>query len=257
MLGKCVAALRGTFLRRVSREARFYCLEENMLYEKKKILIRRIVWGILLAIGILVPVILSNQPAEDVNIVNDDGYIIEYYEYSDTTDCEIEVTFDREVSSADIVVAFYDSDGNLLEREEGYFYGYDNKVSATFFIDGSVDSYEIISYEVSIYENNDYIMWFLIVDLVAVVFFICSLLLSCKVYEYNGKTIIVYAGFYHHYLKVDGEIMDEHNTLTSFTAIPLSCTLDDGAVLHATITMTNRISLKINDRLYKNYKKRK
>ena len=226
-----------------------------MLYERKKILIQRVIWGILLAIGILVPVILANQPEEEVNIVNDNGYIIEYYEYSDTTDCEIEVTFNREVSSADIVVAFYDSDGNLLEREEGYFYGYDNRVSATFFIDGLVDSYEIISYEVSIYENNDYMIWFFIIDLFVAVFFICTLLLSYKSYEYEGKTIIVYAGWYHHYIKVDDEIMDEHNTLFSYTAIPLSCTLKDGSVLHETITMTNRISLKINDRLYKNYKK--
>lgn len=170
MLGKCVAALRGTFLRRVSREARFYCLEENMLYEKKKILIHRIVWGILLAIGILVPVILAFRHAD-------------YYDY----------------------FAWYFA---------FYFF-----------------------------------------DIFVLAFFICALFLSYKAYDYEGKTIIVYAGFYHHYLKVDGEIMDEHNTLTSFTAIPLSCTLDDGVVLHATITMTNRISLKINDRLYKNYKK--
>lgn len=259
MLGKCVAALRGTFLRRVSRETRFSCLDENMLYEKKKILVRRIVWGILLAIGIVVPVILALQPVEEATLINDKGYVTEYYEFTDMTDCEIEVTFDREVSSADIVVAFYDGNGNFLAREEGYFTGYDNELSASFFIDGQVDSYEIVSCELSVSSNYyDNFIWYFIIyifDVFAFAFFVCALLLSCKVYEYDGKMILVYAGYYHHYLKADGVKMDEHNTLFSFTAIPLSCTLDDGTVLSATISMTNRISLKINDRLYTNYAK--
>ena len=124
-----------------------------MLYEKKKILVRRIVWGILLAIGIVVPVILALQPVEEATLINDKGYVTEYYEFTDMTDCEIEVTFDREVSSADIVVAFYDGNGNFLAREEGYFTGYDNELSASFFIDGQVDSYEIVSCELSVSSN--------------------------------------------------------------------------------------------------------
>lgn len=80
-------------------------------------------------------------------------------------------------------------------------------------------------------------------------FFIASLLLSYKDYEYNGNNIVVYAGWYHHYIKVNGNKIDEHNTLVSFTAILLSCTLDDGTDIKVTITMTNRISLKINNQL--------
>ena len=62
-------------------------------------------------------------------------------------------------------------------------------------------------------------------------------------YMPDGFTII---------LKMDGEVLDEHNTFATFTAIVLSCTLDDGTRLQATISLTNRIALKINDRLYKN-----
>ncbi|MDE6356274.1 MAG: hypothetical protein K2L67_03425 [Clostridia bacterium] len=92
-------------------------------------------------------------------------------------------------------------------------------------------------------------------DSVTLVFFIASLLLTCKIYDYNGDEIIVYAGWYHHYIKVNGEKADEHNTIFTYTAINMSCTLDDGAEVWATISMTNRISLKINNRLYNRVKK--
>lgn len=82
------------------------------------------------------------------------------------------------------------------------------------------------------------------------ILFIASLFLTYKEYEYNGNEIIVYAGWFHHYIKVNGNILDEHNTLISYTAIHLACTLEDGTDLEVTITMTNRISLKINNRLY-------
>ena len=95
----------------------------------------------------------------------------------------------------------------------------------------------------------------IILDSVTSVFFICSLLLSYKIYDYKGNKIIVYAGWYHHYIKVNGEKVDEHNTIFTYTAINMSCTLDDGAEVWATISMTNRISLKINNRLYNGVKK--
>ena len=89
-------------------------------------------------------------------------------------------------------------------------------------------------------------------DIFSLVFFISSLTLSYKKYEYNGNEIIVYAGWFYHYIKVNGVKMDEYNTLTSWTAISLSCMLDDGTVLNAVISTMNRITLKINNRLYKN-----
>ncbi len=223
-----------------------------MLYEKKKLLIHRSIWFVLLLLGIIVPIIISNAPSKDVEIIDDNGYINEYYESLDETNCEIEVIFNCEVDSGYIMVAFYDSNGKLLSKENGYFYGYDNTVSSTFFIDGKVDSYEILSYNISASSGMSYIiiMLFIYGDIFVFAFFIASLLLSYKNYEYNDNEIIVYAGWYHHYIKVNGNKIDEHNTLVSFTAIPLSCTLDDGTDIKVTITMTNRISLKINNQLY-------
>ena len=223
-----------------------------MLYEKKKLLIHRLIWFLLLLLGIIIPIIISNVPSKDVEIINDNGYINEYYESLDETNCEIEVIFNCEVDSGYILVAFYDSNGKLLSKENGYFYGHDNTVSSTFFIDGKVDSYEILSYDINASNDTVYIvtMLFIYGDIIVFTLFIASLLLSYKAYEYNGNEIVVYAGWYHHYIKVNGNKTDEHNTLVSFTAIPLSCTLDDGTDITVVITMTNRISLKINNQLY-------
>ena len=79
---------------------------------------------------------------------------------------------------------------------------------------------------------------------------ISALMLSCKVYVYNKKLIIVYGGRYHNYLKYGGVKVDEHNTFKSFSPIYLSCTLNDGTHIAATISLSKRISLKINDKLY-------
>lgn len=82
-------------------------------------------------------------------------------------------------------------------------------------------------------------------------FFISSLSLSCKTYAYKDYKIIAYAGWFHHYIKVNGEIVDEHNTLISFVPITLSSTLDNGEKIFARISTFNSISLKINDKLYR------
>ena len=86
-------------------------------------------------------------------------------------------------------------------------------------------------------------------DVFLFAFFICALLISCKRYEYNGNEIVVYAGMNAHYIKVNGEKTDQHSTMFYITPIYLSCTLDDGTNLKATISVTNRIALKINDKL--------
>lgn len=81
---------------------------------------------------------------------------------------------------------------------------------------------------------------------------ISTLLLSYKEYVVDGKTISVYAGFCHHTLKINGEIYDEHNTIITFTPITLSTTLENGSKIEATISLTNRISVKLNDKILQN-----
>lgn len=85
------------------------------------------------------------------------------------------------------------------------------------------------------------------------IIFICfnwALSLSCKVYTYKNYQIIVYAGWFHHYIKVNEEIVDEHSTLITYVPITLETTLDSGEKIFARISTSNRISLEINDKLY-------
>lgn len=227
-----------------------------MIYEKKKLMVRRIIWAVVLLLGIIIPVIMSGVSHNNVEIIDDNGYINEYYESLNETSCEIEVAFNREVDSGYITVAFYDINGQLLSKKRGFFYGYDTTLSSTFYVYGEVDSYEILEYDVELSDDVSIgvVIAFVWIDIFAFAFFVGSLLLSCKIYEYCGNEIIVYAGWYHHYIKVNGVKLDEHNTLISFTAIHLSCTLNDGTDMNATITLTNRISLKINNQLHANRK---
>lgn len=83
-----------------------------------------------------------------------------------------------------------------------------------------------------------------------ILFLICSFLISYKEYNYKDRVISIYAGWYHHTLRIDGELCDEHNTLVSHTAITLSTTLD-GEIIEARITLSNRISVKVNNKLLK------
>ena len=226
-----------------------------MIYEKKKLLIYKLISFALLLLVVFIPIIkICNKP-KDAKIIKDNGYINYYYEYLNETVVDMEVTFDNEVSSANITIAFYDREDNLLETKTEYFYSYgENKTfSKTIYsIDGKVDSYEILDYEVTMPPALSYLLIMILIygGIFIFIFFIGTLLLSCKIYNYNGNEIVVYAGGFHHYIKVNGIKTDEHNTIISYTAIHLSCTLDDGTLLDATISMTNRISLKINNKLY-------
>ena len=98
-------------------------------------------------------------------------------------------------------------------------------------------------------DKIDSVLWLYVlyvVDVTILLLWINSLLLSSKMYRYQGKTITVYAGWYHRYIDVDGQIVDEHNTLITFSAIYLSGILSKDVTLEAVITLTNRITLKIN-----------
>lgn len=90
--------------------------------------------------------------------------------------------------------------------------------------------------------------------IVAFTFWIGAFLVNYKTYNLYGNAILVYAGFYHHYIKINGKIFDEHNTLITFTPIVLSTTLWINSI-QATISLTNRISVKINNVLASPIKK--
>lgn len=222
-----------------------------MAQEKKNILIQRVVFTLLLAICIIVALAMTFSSPKPAKIVDQNGYV-DYYDSLNDSTCEIEIICAEDVQGSNITVAFYDEEGNLLSTETEYFYPNSNKLTETFYyINGKVDSYEIVDGNINAYDNSDVVARvFFIMSPFILILLICSLMLSYKVYDYDGNKIEVYSGWYYHYIKINGEKYDEHNTLQSFSPIYLSCMLDDYTTIEATISLSNRIALKINGRLY-------
>lgn len=191
---------------------------------------------------------IVNATKPRLEVVNDEGYINQYYSSSNQTSVTISITFNREVNSGNATIKYYDDTNNLLETKRSYFTAYNEKTAKCSYeyINGKVASYEIESYEFSAVSSGSWVYCLLYF---AIPFFILSLLICYKEYDYNGRTLSVYAGWYHHTLRVDGVKFDEHNTFISYSPLKLNTTLDDGAKIDVTISLTNRITLKINDRL--------
>ena len=229
-----------------------------MIREEKKLIVHKVIWSGLLLWGILIPILVFCLP-QKIEEISHNGSLVSYYEYSNESVCEIEITFNKKIESGNITVAFYDANGQFLSEEDGYLLGYGSTTaSCTFyFVPGKVDKYLILDWEVNIYRPfaTTWLIVFIYLDVFLFVFWVATLTLSCKIYDYNDTEIIVYAGWFHHYIKVDGTILDEHNALFWRVAIELSCVLDDGTDLKARITTGNRISLKVNNRLYTTMKK--
>lgn len=104
--------------------------------------------------------------------------------------------------------------------------------------------------------DSDYGLIISIVGIYVAVFSFSFLLASlisvrCRVYYYNDNKIIIYGGFYKHYVKLNDEIVDEHNTLFCMTHIILEFDFDDGAKGMVRLSTTNHITFKINNKLVK------
>ena len=224
--------------------------------EKTKVLVHRLTWLIITCLIVFIPIII-NCAQPKLSIVDDVAYIDDYYEYLDETSIDMSITFNREVNSGYVTINFYDNLGNLSDTKEIYFYAFGDKTVEDnyIFVKGDVDSYEIVSYEFTTPTIGEWIYYFL---LISIPMLIDALLVVYKEYDYKGKKLSVYAGFYHRTLRIDGEKCDEHNTIVAFSPIYLSTTLEDGTKVEATITLTNRVSLKLNDKLLgKNIKNNK
>ena len=222
--------------------------KKQLLPEQKKIRKRLVVATIFLFIAVFAFFISMIRPAK---ITHYQCSIIDYYSTLNETDCKIEVECNRDVSGGIAKISFFE-DNSTTPCSTQYiqlFGNNDNFLWSYISVPGKVTKYKLESYDMQKKIAIDPLI-LLLVCLTALLFFICALLLSCNVYIYNDKKIVVYAGWYHHYLLIDGEEYDEHNTLTYFTPITLSATLDDGSEVKATISLTNRIALKINGKLY-------
>ena len=221
-----------------------------MLKERKKLLAHRLTWLVLL-ISLVLFVIFFKLPHPNFKIVSDSCSLNYYNEDSDTSSCSMTVTFNQDVDECDITVAFYDRDERLIETKEILFYVYGDTAEESYIsVNGYADSYKIVSFQPT-FQTDDLVNYLKIylgsaLIFLAFVFWICSLIYNYKYYNIFGYDVIVYAGPYHHYIKISGRIYDEHNTLMSWTPITLSTNLGSYTI-QATISLSNRIALKLNN----------
>ena len=222
--------------------------------EKQFILINRIIFLSLLLLNIFLPIILTSFQTE-LELVDSNLYC-DYDKNTGYSNCEIELIFNKNISSGSVEVYFYDESDNLITSETAYFFETNSVVvDEITYINGNVSSYELdyLNFNAEL-EFLDFVYLFYYFIPVTILLFVQSLLLCYREYEHNGQTIEIYAGYYNHYIKVNSEKYDEHKTLVTFSPIVLSCTLESGDKIQSTISLTNRVSLKINDKLYTNKK---
>lgn len=228
---------------------------------KNKLKVRKIVCAAIFFILIIVSLVMMFAQPSKAKMVDDNGYIIDYNATYNKTETEVEVTLNKPVDSGSIKVSFYDENGDLLStRSEDYesdsLEGPQRTVTFKFTVLGRVDMYHIEEYyfvneDSATQRGDDGTMLLLFTITIWLAFLIDTLLCDLKCYEYKDKTICVYAGYYHKYIEVDGKKMDEYNTLGSlFVPVRLSCTLDDGTNLDATVSAFKRVTLKVNNQLY-------
>ncbi len=228
---------------------------------KNKLKVRKIVCAAIFFILIIVAFVMMFAQPSRAKMVDENGYIIDYNATYNKTEAEVEVTLNKPVDSGSITVSFYDENGDLLStRSEDYesdsLEGPQRTVTFKFIVLGRVDMYHIEEYyfvneDSATQRGDDGTMLFLFTITIGLAFLTDTLLCNLKCYLYEGKTICVYAGYYHKYVEVDGKKMDEYNTLGSlFAPVRLSCTLDDGTNLDATVSAFKRVTLKVNNQLY-------
>lgn len=220
---------------------------KHPLPEQKKIRIWRIVLLSLFLLTLLWLFIYIAMPAK----VKDGNINTTYYSSLNESSCEIQLECNRRVDGATAEICFYATENltyPICTKTVEMFGIGDTLTAYVHNIPDNVKSFQIKS--ITIQDNISRLLIFSCACLPALLFFISALLLTCSIYHYNDKTIVVYAGWYHHYILINGEKYDEHNTLISFTPITLTATLDDGSEVKATISLTNRVALKINGKLY-------
>ena len=216
-----------------------------MIKEKKTLLILRVIFGVLLLAGIIIPLVLWFSPEKDIDLIDcdDDGY--GYFV----------ATFSEEVVEADIDFVFYDANEMIVERKTVHFGDKEDEPKTVLraripSVSSSVVAYEATRFSVS-YESA-YGIWiyvFILADVILVACVVQSLTMSCKLYDYNGRSILVYAGWFRRYIKVNDIKVAERSTAFTYGAVNLSCMLDDGAQALATITRMNKIDLRVNNQV--------
>lgn len=214
--------------------------------EKTRIIFYRIIFLTIILVTFFLPGILTPDES-DLELLDSNVIIENYSGYFDESTVSIELEFNYEIYSGYVTIAYYDQFENLLEIKETYCYSSGKYAESllTAYINGAVNSFEIIDYD---FDPVNYFTFMYLFLILAILLFIGSLFLSYKEYFYNGIKISVYAGFFHHTLRINGIKQDEHSAFF-FIIILLSTSLDEETLVEAKITSFNRIVVKVNGKM--------
>lgn len=212
--------------------------------------IQRIISFLIVVANIIAPIIIMNSRPTPSLLDSE-----MYYEYNADTGfstCELTLIFDISVSDGHATIYFYDKNNKNTDVVTNYFYSGNSRIvkDTIYSVKGEICRYYICDMEFNLpfsFADCAYALWFLLS--LTLTYFICAIHLNCKEYKYNDNLIIVYAGLYNHFILIDEVKYDEHKTFSSFVPIYLSCTLPSGDIADVTISTSNKIALKINNKL--------
>lgn len=210
--------------------------------ERKKISRLKKIWGLITLLIIILPIIITFLKPK-LTLVSSS---LEK-EDSSTTLYELTLLFNQRVDYGDVKIILYDSEGQIVDEITDFFYHSGKEVSSLLTIDKDFESYVVESYDFEI-QYSIFLLYILLG--ITLPIFISTFFIQYKEYKFKDNIISVYAGYTYHFLKINGEIYDEYRELFSLTPIKLNTILDDNTKIEATISTSNHIFLKINDKLY-------
>ncbi len=210
--------------------------------ERKKISRLKKIWGLITLLIIILPIIITFLKPK-LTLVSSS---LEK-EDSSTTLYELTLLFNQRVDYGDVEIILYDSEGQIVDEITEFFNHSGKEVSSLLTIDKDFESYVVESYDFEI-QHSIFLLYILLG--ITLPIFISTFFIQYKEYKFKDNIISVYAGYTYHFLKINGEIYDEYRELFSLTPIKLNTILDDNTKIEATISTSNHIFLKINDKLY-------
>ena len=225
-----------------------------MIREKKIVLIRRLIGLVLILFGLIFTLV---DAVYTPKLDNCEVYT-EYNQSTNTTHYQIEAVFSTNVENAKITINFYDANEKFIgktTRTANPWYETDkvtfddDSFYDTFSISGEIVSFEIVDYDATAdlrIIGTEPITFTLLTAIFVILLPILTC--KCKTYYYDGKKIVVYVGYFNHYLMIDGEKADERKTLESWVPIYLTSESDEMSV-EITISTCNFVTTKINGKL--------
>lgn len=210
--------------------------------ERKKISRLKKIWGLITLLIIILPIIITFLKPK-LTLVSSS---LEK-EDSSTTLYELTLLFNQRVDYGDVKIILYDSEGQIVDEITEFFNHSGKEVSSLLTINKDFESYVVESYDFEI-QYSIFLLYILLG--ITLPIFISTFFIQYKEYKFKDNIISVYAGYTYHFLKINGEIYDEYRELFSLTPIKLNTILDDNTKIEATISTSNHIFLKINDKLY-------